>query len=105
MTRAEENKLIERTCKFDAYQSVWLWSACGSNAEQPDPNAARWYAHEKMMGHLEFLRKHEYRYCYLEGFIKNDGYYDRESEGIHTIAIKGNEGSEDHAERASNKDE
>lgn len=86
MTREEENKLIERTCKFDAYQAVWLWSACGSNAKQPDPNGARWYACEKMMGHVEFLRKHEYRYCYLEGFIKNDGYYDREFDSVLTVA-------------------
>lgn len=88
MTREEENKLIERTCKFDAYTAVWLWGACGTNGKQPDPTSTRWYAQEKMLGHLEFLRKHEFRYAYVEGFIKNDGYYDREIDGILTTSEK-----------------
>lgn len=72
MTEQEKNKLIERTCKYDAYQAIVSWG------KRIDPEAhgnTLWYAKEKMNGHKEFLQKHAYRYAYGEGFIKNDGYY------------------------------
>lgn len=75
MTEQEKNKLIERTCKYDAYQMVYMWVRVGEENFIPEHGSAAWYAKEKMDGHKTFLRDHEYRYDYRNGFILNDGYY------------------------------
>ena len=75
MTEQEKNKLIERTCKFDAYQAVWLWAKGGAVDFNPEYGDAAWYAKEKMNGHLQFLKEHKFRYSYVDGLILNDGHY------------------------------
>jgi hypothetical protein len=75
MTREEENKLIERTCKYHAYARVWMWARRATENFEPEHGSPAWFAAQKMAGHREFLKNHEYRYAYHEGFIKNDGYY------------------------------
>jgi hypothetical protein len=74
MSEKEKNKLIERTCKYDAYQAAFLWGKHAAK-EGEDHGSVLWYLIEKMNGHKEWLAKQEYRYAYGEGFIKNDGYY------------------------------
>lgn len=73
MTREEENKLIERTCKHDAYQSVWLWAKGGKPDvdKKDDPLSVAWYAKEKMENHALWLAEQEYKYEYApSGIVK-----------------------------------
>lgn len=83
MTEQEKNKLIERTSKFDAYQAVWLW---GKRAPEQVYGDTLWYAKEKMLNHLDVIRKHEFVYDFALGFIPNDGRYDREAADLELSA-------------------
>lgn len=68
----DRNKLIERTCKYDAYEACFFW---GRGVDMNEKGNTLWYAKEKKEGHREFLREHKFRYVYSSGFILNDGYY------------------------------
>jgi hypothetical protein len=82
LTEAEKFRLIERTCKYDANLDVWMWERGGNKSFVAVRGSAAWYAREKMLGHLGWLREQPYRYAYVEGFVKNDGYYKREGEAL-----------------------
>lgn len=71
LSRKEQNKLIERTAKCDAYQQVAIW---GAHVPESDKNRgdALWYAQEKIRGHQEWLAEHLYYYDYAHSkfFLK-----------------------------------
>lgn len=69
MTEVEKIKLIERTCKRDAYQSVYLWIKGGAADFTPTHGDAAWYAKEKMDSHNHWLAEQPYQYRYVDGFV------------------------------------
>jgi len=74
MTEKEKFKLIERTCKHDAYQKIWIY-ARGFLKSEPERGSGCWYAREKMNGHAEWLKEQPYRYLYTtQDFVPNEDY-------------------------------
>lgn len=72
MTRQEENKLIERTCKHDAYQAAYGWRKHLKN-EPIEYGSTLWYLKQKIDGHSKWLEEQPYQYEYSTStFIKKD---------------------------------
>jgi hypothetical protein len=59
-------KIVERTCKRDAYLQVSYWS----KSKGTEYGSPYWYAREKAKGHQEFLMEVGFEYDYLTQSLK-----------------------------------
>lgn len=72
LSRKDKNKLIERTCKMDAYRSVILWgeSMVKNEVETTAHGNSLWYARQKYEGHYKFVTEHTHVYDYATSTFK-----------------------------------
>lgn len=62
-TEREQRKLIERTCKRDAYMDMLQWAGIALD-QSVEPNNALWFAMEKYKNHQKFCDEHTHYYDY-----------------------------------------
>lgn len=74
LTRQEQNKLIERTCKRDAAMDILQWAGVRLSKSDRAPNeiehgSALWFALEKYENHKKFCDEHTHYYDYATSQI------------------------------------